>query len=234
MPDADSSAVAGREVRGYQRGPLSTDSWDQYVIPVKDRIIGFTGRASTFVTPGRAATSQKIAAIHNATGSSVFVSVNRIRVDMIQTAAAGKAITVLPPIIRIYRFTAVPTNGTVLTKVPLGDTAISSNASVTCWGDASADNAGAGTASATTLTITPTANQILAQAYAPRIMVVGTSASTFYEPLDTIEFFVGEPDVLLRPLEGLVVFLEHATNSTGNPTTDKWLAFIDWEEWTRP
>jgi hypothetical protein len=234
MPDVDSSATAGLEVRGYRRGALTTDSWDQYVIPVKDRVVGFTGRASTFVTPGRAATSQKILAIHNATGSSVFVSINRIRVDVIQTAAAGKAPTVLPPIIRVCRFTAVPTNGTSLTKVPLGDTTVSSNSAVTCWGDASADNAGAGTSSATTLTITVPANNILAQAYGPRIMVVGTSASTFYEPLDTIEFFVGEPDVMLRPLEGVCVFLEHATNTTGNPTTDKWLAFVDWEEWTRP
>lgn len=234
MPDVDSSATAGLEVRGYRRGALTTDSWDQYVVPVKDRIVGFTGRASTFVTPGRAAVSQKILAIHNATGSSVFVSVNRIRVDVLQTAAAGKAPTVLPPIIRVCRFTAVPTNGTSLTKVPLGDSTISSSASVTTWGDASADNGGAGTSSATTLTITVPANQVLAQAYGPRIMVVGTSASTFYEPLDTIEFFVGEPDVMLRPLEGCVVFLDQATVTTGNPTTDKWLAFVDWEEWTRP
>jgi hypothetical protein len=235
MPDWDSSATAGLEVRGYRRGALTTDSWDQYVIPVKDRIVSFLGRASTFVTPGRAAVGQKILALHNATGSSVFVSVNRIRVDSLHTAAAGKAPTVLPPIIRVYRFTAVPTNGTSLTKVALGDSTTTSNASVTAWGDASGDNAGAGTSSATTLTITPNpANAPLAQAYAPRVMVVGTSASTFYEPMDTIEFFVGEPDVMLRPLEGVVVFLEHATNTTGNPTTDKWLAFVDWEEWTRP
>lgn len=234
MPDVDSSATAGLEVRGYRRGGLTTDPWDQYVVPVKDRVVGFTGRASTFVTPGRAAVAQKILAIHNATGSSVFVSVNRIRVDVLQTAAAGKAPTVLPPIIRVCRFTAVPTNGTSLTKVPLGDSTVTSNASVTTWGDASADNGGAGTSSATTLTITVPANQVLAQAYGPRIMVVGTSASTFYEPLDTIEFFVGEPDVMLRPLEGVVVFLDMATVTTGNPTTDKWLAFVDWEEWTRP
>jgi hypothetical protein len=32
-------ATAGVEVRGYRRGTLTTDSWDQYVIPVKDRIV---------------------------------------------------------------------------------------------------------------------------------------------------------------------------------------------------
>jgi hypothetical protein len=86
MADIDSSATSGVEVRGYRRGTLTTDSWDQYVIPVKDRIVGFTGRAATFVTPGRAAVSQKIMALHNATGSSVIVNVNRMRVDLLSTA----------------------------------------------------------------------------------------------------------------------------------------------------
>jgi hypothetical protein len=226
MPDIDSSATAGLEVRGYRRGALSTDSWDQYVIPVKDRIVTFTGRAATFVTPGRGTTTQRLVALHNATGSSVLVNVNRIRVDTLSTVA--KAVTVLPPNIRVHRFTALPTGGTALSKVSL-DTSVSSNASVTAWGDASADNAGAGTSSGTALTITPTVNSILAQAYGPRVIT-----AVGYEPMDTIEFFVGEPDITLRALEGLVVSLENATNSTGNPSTDKWLAFIDWEEYTRP
>jgi hypothetical protein len=235
MPDVGSSTTAGLDFRAYRRGALTNDDCDQYVIPVKDRIVGFTGRAATWITPGRAATSQKILALHNATGSSVFVSVNRIRIDCLNTAAAGKAPTVFPPIIRIYRFTAVPTNGTSLAKTPLGDSTVTSDSSVTAWGDATSTEAsGAGTSSATTLTISVTAGAILAEAYAPRILVVGTSASTFYEPIDTVEFFVGEPDVMLRPLEGVCVFLENATVTTGNPTTDKWLGIIDWEEWTRP
>jgi hypothetical protein len=235
MADTDSSATAGVEVRGYRRGTLSTDSWDQYVIPVKDRIVSFTGRAATFVTPGRAAVSQKILALHNATGSSVIVNVNRIRVDLLSTAF--KAITVLPPIIRINRFTTLPTNGTALTKTAL-DSTLTSNASVTAWGDASADNSGAGTSSATTLTIT--AGAVLAQGYAPRYTgfatpnVTAASGVPMYEMLDTIEFFVGEPDITLRALEGICVFLDQATVTTGNPTTDKWLAVIDWEEYTRP
>lgn len=235
MADFPSSATAGIQARGYRRGSLSTDSWDQYVIPVKDRIVSFTGRAATFVTPGRAAVSQKILALHNATGSSVIVNVNRIRVDMLSTAF--KAATVFPPIIRVVRFTTVPTNGTVLAKTGL-DTSLSSDASVTAWGDASADNGGAGTSSATTLTIT--AGAALAQAYAPRYTgfatpnVTAASGVPMYEPLDTIEFFVGEPDITVRALEGVCVFLDQATVTTGNPTTDKWLAFVDWDEYTRP
>jgi hypothetical protein len=65
-------------------------------------------------------------------------------------------------------------------------------------------------------------------------MVVGTSASTFYEPIDTAQFFYGEPDITLRALEGVVVYLDAATNTTGNPTTDSWTAEVDWEEYTRP
>lgn len=227
MPEIDTTAVSGVEARGYRRGSLTTDSWDQYVVPVRDRIVSFTGRAATFITPGRAAVSQKILALHNATGSTVLVNVNRIRVDVLLAAAAGVAPTVVPPVIRIHRFTAVPTNGTALTKTGL-DTGATSSASVTAWGDASAD----GTSSATTLTIT--AGGILSQAWAPRILVVGTSASTFYEPQDVTEFFVGEPDITLRALEGVVVFLDQATVTTGNPTTSRWVATIDWDEYTRP
>lgn len=224
MPEIDTSAVSGVTARGYRRG--ATD-WDQFVVPVRDRIVSFTGRATTFITPGRAAVGQKILALHNATSSTVIVNVNRIRVDVLLAPAAGVAPTVVPPLVRIHRFTAVPTNGTVLAKTGL-DTAASSNASVTAWGDASAD----GTSSGTTLTVT--AGAVLSQAWSPRIIVIGTSASSFYEPQDPVEFFTGEPDVTLRALEGLVVFLDQATTTTGNPTTSRWVATVDWDEYTRP
>lgn len=229
MGDIGTTAISGVEARGYRRGTLSTDDWDQYVVPVRDRISSFFGRACTFKTPGRAATTQKILALHNATSSPVIVCVNRITVDLLSTAAAGKAPTVVPPIVRIHRFTAVPTNGTALAKVAL-DTSQSSNASVTAWGDASAD----GTGSGTTLTVTIPASSMLAQKNAPRVLVVGTSASTFYEPIDTLAFFYGEPDITLRALEGVVVYLDAATVTTGNPATDIWTAEVDWEEYTRP
>lgn len=236
MADFPASATAGVLPRGYRRGTLSTDSWDQYVIPVKDRIVTFTGRAATFVTPGRAAATQRLLTLHNATGSTVIANVNRIRVDLLSTAF--KVATVLPPIIRIQRFTTLPTGGTALTKTGL-DTSLSSNAAVVATGDSSADNAGAGTSSASALTVSGTIST-LAQAYGPRLTGFATPNTTaasgvpFYEPLDTVEFFVGEPDVTLRALEGIVVTLDVATVTTGNPTTDKWLAVIDWDEYTRP
>lgn len=226
MGDIDSSATSGVEVRGYRRGAASTDGWDQYVVPVRDRIVSYQGRATSFVTPGRAAVAQKILALHNATGSTVIVCVNRITVDLMSTVV--KAATVLPPIIRVQQFTAVPTNGTALTKATLdpgGGT--TSSASVTAWGDASADNAGAGTSSGTTLTIT--AGNVIAQKYAPRVL-----SAVGYEPIDTGAFFYGEPDITLRAGQGVCVHLDMATVTTGNPTTDKWIAEVDWEEYTRP
>lgn len=224
MGDLNSSTTAGVDARGFRRAGSGTGPWDQYVVPVRDRIVSYSGRASTFITPGRAAVGQKILALHNATGSSVIVCVNRVVVDVLSTVT--KAITVVPPLIRIHRFTAIPTNGTVLSKVPM-DSSQSSNASVTAWGDASAD----GTGSGTTLTVTIPAGSILHQKYAPRLF--GT-APIGYEPIDTAPFFEGEPDITLRALEGICVFLDQAVVTTGNPSTDRWVAVIDFEEYTRP
>jgi hypothetical protein len=220
--DIDTTAVSGVEARGYRRGTVSTDSWDQYVIPIRDRIVSYSGRVSTFITPGRAAVGQKLLALHNATGSSVIVCVNRITVDVLHTAV--KAVTIVPPVVRIHRFTAIPTNGTTLTKTPM-DSSQSSNASVTAWGDASAD----GTGSGTTLTVTIPAGSCLHQKYGPRVFT-----AVGYEPIDTAPFFEGEPDITLRALEGICVFLDQAVVTTGNPSTDRWISTIDWEEYTRP
>jgi hypothetical protein len=177
----------------------------------------FKGRASTFRTPGRAGTAgQKILSIHNATGSAITISVTKIFVDMYQTVV--KAITVAPPIIRAWKVTVLPTNGTALAKNKIGGTSTSS-ASVTVLGDASAD----GTGSASTLTATLPAGSILSQEYAPRyITAVG------YEMADRIEFF-SDSTIALNALEGIVVFLDY-TLATQNPITDMWIAGIEWSE----
>jgi hypothetical protein len=200
----------GAKVRTRSRVIGSNTIEEQYVIIQEEKIVTYQGRAASFKIPGRAVAAQNLAAIHNATGSTVLVRVNRIIVDLLTTVA--KAPTVIPPILRVRRFTAVPTNGTTLTKSPR-DSALST------------------TGSTTTLTITGAA--IMAQAYAPRLIVV-TAVNTLYEPFDTQVFLQGEPDVILRPLEGLVVTAEGATVSTGNPTTDFWTVVIDWDEYTLP
>jgi hypothetical protein len=202
----------------------------QVVLPQDaTRIVSYKGRVSTFRTPGRAGTGgQKLFAIHNATASTVIVDVEKVVVDCLQAAAAGIAPTVIPPVVRCIRFTAVPTNGTALTKVP-EDTALASNSAVTVFGDASADGTGSGTTLAVTLTAG--ASNALIQEYAPRVLVVGTSASTFYEMFDKTTFFEDETvSIRLRPLEGLCVYLDYAV-AAGNPTTTHWVVGCRWTEY---
>lgn len=203
-----SSTIATEDVGGVHY---------QKFIPSPEAHAAFRGRAQSFRTPGRAGTTgQKIFALHNATGSTVAVHINQIAVDLVCTVI--KAVTVLPPVIRIHRFTALPTNGTTLTKTQK-DTALSSNASVTAWGDASAD----GTNSGTALTVTIPAGSMLTQEFAPRLI---TAAG--YEMFDRTEMLVGY-DVVLRALEGIVVNLDY-TLATQNPTTDMWVVGCDWYE----
>jgi hypothetical protein len=108
------------------------------------------------------------------------------------------------------------------------DSANSSNAAGTVLGDASAD----GTGSASTLTATLPAGTFISQEFAPRILVVGTSASTFYEMFDRETFLDSDLDYLtLNALEGVVVYLDYAV-AAGNATTDFWIAGVEWEEYT--
>jgi hypothetical protein len=200
-------------------GPLTDTQLRASAIPVSVAAPSatFNGRAATFRTPGRAGTTgQKLLALHNASGSTKVVHINQVSIDLYQTVV--KAVTVPPPVIRVCRFTAVPTNGTALTKVSK-DTSLTSNASVTAWADASAD----GTSSATTLTITIPANSVLTQEFAPRLI---TAAG--YEMADRVELLT-DKDVVLRAGEGLVVFLDY-TAATQNPITDMWVANCDWYE----
>ncbi len=179
----------------------------------------FKGKIATFRTLGRAGTTgQKIAAIHNETGSSIKVKVRNITVGMFCTVV--KAVTVAPPIVRLWKFTAVPTNGTVLTKNKTGGST-TSNASCTLWGDASAD----GTGSATTLTITLPTGTILDQRVAPRVI---TAVGEVNNPSMIFDY----PEYIeLNALEGVCVFLDY-TLATQNPVTDMWTVSIQWDETT--
>jgi hypothetical protein len=214
---------SGKHLRTNNRG--GTTGHDQYMIPTDERLISFKGRSATFRMPGRAGTAgQKIFAIHNATGSSVIVDVKRIKIDLVNTAVRG--ITVEPSLIRLWKFTAVPTNGSAVGKVSKDSSLYpTSSASVTLWQDASADRTG----SATTLTVTLPAGNVLSQEYGSRVFTaVGQEAA------DNITFLEAEDDVItLNALEGVCVFLDYAT-ATFNPTTDIWTVSCDWDEYTRP
>ncbi len=186
-------------------------------VAMAEATVLFKGRASTFNTPGRAGTTgQKLLSLHNASGSTVTCKVTKVAVDLAQTVI--KAVTVAPPIIRLWKVTVLPTNGTALTKNKIGGTT-TSNASVTTLGDASADNTG----SATTLTATLPTGTIITQEYGPRLI---TAAG--YEMADRMEF-LGDTTVTLSALEGLVVFIDY-TLATQNPTTDRWISTIEWTE----
>ncbi len=177
----------------------------------------FRGRANTFRTPGRAGTSgQYIFALHNATGSTKVVTINQITVDLVGTAA--KAVTVLPPVIRVYRFTALPTGGTALSKMAK-DTALTSNASITALGDASAD----GTSSGSALNAIIGSGDVLAQEFAPRLI---TAAG--FESADRMHMLENR-GIVLRALQGIVVRLDY-TAVGQNPITDMWIVGCDWYE----
>jgi hypothetical protein len=213
---------AGKKLRTLDRG---TPGHDQYVILSDGKLATFQGRVSTFRTPGRAGTAgQKLFAIHNATGSTIKVDVDLVAVDLVQTVV--KAVTVLPPVLRLWKVTVLPTNGTALTKVS-EDTGRfpSSSASVTVFGDASAD----GTSSASALAATLPAGTIVTQEYAPRLI---TAAG--YEMFDRTVFLADSTEVItLGALEGLVLFADYVL-ATQNPVTDMWLVNSRWVEYTRP
>ncbi len=177
----------------------------------------FRGRASTFRSIGRAGTTaRRLLTIFNAAASGKVVRISQVAVDFAQTAAM--AVTVIPPAIRVYRITALPTGGTALTKVAK-DTALTTSASITLAGDASAD----GTNSASALTATTTAGTALTQEFFPRLI---TAAG--YEVADRIELLEGK-DIVLRPGEGLVLSSD-ITLATQEPAGVHTIATIDWYE----
>jgi hypothetical protein len=178
----------------------------------------FRGRAATYRMPGRAGTAaRRLLALWNAVGSGKVVHINQIAIDTISTAAY--AVTVIPPVIRVHRITAIPTNGTALTK-NAKDTNGTSNVNISLFGDASAD----GTNSTTALAATTTAGAHLFQEYMPRLI---TAAG--YEMFDKAEVLDGK-DVIVRAGEGIVLSYDNITLATQEPATQHTVATIDWFE----
>lgn len=218
MPEIDATATAGVEARGYRRGPNATDSWDQYVIPTRDRIESFSGRAATFRIAGAAGTSgQNLFSLFNAAGSAVIVDLETVAFDVYQTAAR----VVEPPVARLYRVTAAPTGGAALPKVAM-DSAQSSSASVALLQGASAEK---GT---TAITATVAASGLITQEVVARALtLVG------YEQFDRTEFINDQRPVTLRAGEGVVLRLDYSV-ATSNPVTDMYIVTARWSEYTRP
>ena len=189
----------------------------QKVITANEAHASFRGRAQTFRTAGIGGTvGHRLLTLFNAAGSTVIVSLGNVSIDLFGTAA--KAVTVIPPIIRVHRIAAAPTGGTALAKVAK-DTALTSNASVGLL-QATASDGGAATA----ITAAIDAGTMLTQEYAPRLI---TAAG--YEMADRIEFFPST-DVILRAGQGVVVNLDY-TVAGANPTSDHWIVGCDWYEY---
>lgn len=190
---------------------------DQPTLPVSMAAAAaiFKGRSCGFNTPGRAGTAgQKVLSFYNTGTPSVYIT--RVMIDLACTVV--KAITVAPPVIRLYKVTVAPTNGTVLAKNKIGGSG-ASDAGVVVRGDASGDNTG----SASALTATLPAGAFVAQEHAPRFI---TGAG--YEMADRIEF-LDDTEVEVKTNEGVVLALDY-TLATQNPTTDRWLPALEWRE----
>lgn len=182
---------------------------------------GYRGRASTFRIAGIAGTTgQRLFSIHNASGSTIKVDVHKVAIDVIQTAVM--AITVVPPVIRLYRVTVLPTGGTAVTKVAEDTSRPATSSSVTLLQGTASDGG-----AATNITATLPANNVITQEYVPRmITAVG------YEMADRMEFLAQDNEAItLGALEGLVVNLDYTT-ATQNPTSNHYIVTVRWEEYT--
>lgn len=217
---ASGAGVADVRVRERTDPSLGTTVAEQYVIPISERVASFKGFGTTFRAPGRAALTQNLAAIYNASGSTVLVAVRRISVQMDATAV----LAAVAKSVKTSRITTVPTNGTAVSKINF-DSAQTSSASVTVWGDASAD----GTSSATTLTATAGTfgwSQLIMRMHT----LVG---QVIMDDEPCIPSLCADDPIYLRANEGLLVSIVAAA-TTSNPITDHHIVNFMWEEFTLP
>lgn len=209
--------AAGSAIIGKVGIDQTTPGTTNAVVIANEAAATFRGRATTFRAVGRAGTTpRRLLTLWNNTGSGKVVHINQVFIDLVQTAVI--AFTVIPPVIRVYKITAAPSGGTAVTK-NAKDNLLTSNASITLLGDASAD----GTNSGTALACTTTAGAALTQEFAPRLI---TAAG--YEMFDRSELLVGF-DVVCRAGEGIVVSLD-LTLATQDAVTSSWVAGVDWWE----
>jgi hypothetical protein len=196
----------------------------QFPFPVdadSRRTKSFSGWTSTFRVPGRASTTgQKIFTMHNATGSSILVDIDSLQVAHLQTVIM--AATTQPPVVRLYRLTALPAGGVACTKVA-GDTSQTSSASLTILQDAVSD----GNVATTILSATLTTAAVFSANFSNRMI---TAAG--FDNIQNLELLKNtDKKITLRPLEGIAVMLE-TTTAVQNPTTDMWVVSASWTEYT--
>jgi hypothetical protein len=187
----------------------------QKLWPISPQKISWAGYIASFRTPGRGATTQNLLAVHNATGSAVLADVSELIVE----AERETAFTTTPPLIKISRFTVLPTGGIVLSKVPQ-DTNGSPSGSLVVTGDASAD----GTSSGSALTVT-LGNQFGAS-FSPRAYTLAGMIDRYRR-----EFIKPDFPMTLRPLEGICAHVI-AASGADNPTTNSYIVTVAVQEYT--
>lgn len=218
-----------RDVSGAFPLPTTTDN----------RVVTNRGAANSWRTPGAAGTTgQKLFSFINLAGSSILVDVTRVTLQMYQTVI--KAVTVAPPIARIYIINAA-SGGTVQLPGATGaasgtqaensmrpniDSSDTPAATTVVELRATADSDGGPN---TLLTPTLTGG-VVASAIVPRMI----TAAGFDVP-QTITF-AGAYDAPLKTLragQGIVLQLDY-TLATQNPVTDMYMWTLNWTEYTDP
>jgi hypothetical protein len=206
-------------VRARSRSISGTTYAEQYVIPIPERVPSFKGMAATFRTLGNAASPQNLFSIENQAGSSVLVALRRLSVQMDSVAALAAVATQF----KTSRPSALPTNGTPLTKVAF-DSALSSASAVVLRG-ATASDGGAATA------ITATAGSAGWHQFAMRLHTLVGQVLVDDEAL--IPLLTADDPIYLRPGESLLTQIVQAT-AANNKNTDHYVVNCMWEEFTLP
>lgn len=171
-----------------------------------------TFSAASFRTLGSAATPHNLLTIEN-TDATVEVRIRDISIQLDATAV----LTAVMPLVKVSRATAVPTDGTTLSKGQF-DTANASDAQVVVRG-ATASDGGAATA------ITATAGTALWQEYLMRMHTVVGQVLSPPSRMPTVL----TKDLVLRQNEAVLVQVVAAAG-TSNPATNHWSVTVTWDE----
>ncbi len=171
----------------------------------------FKGAVSTFRIVGLATANHNLFTIFNKTGSTKFIKLKRLTYQTDHTALN----TAVAGVVHATRITAVPTGGTVVTKVPF-DTTLTADTNIEMM-MATASDGGAATA------ITATAGTRMWSGFKSRAPTV---AGQFLFPDETlIPFFCDVDPIILRASQGILVSVVQAAL-----TTDHYLVSCAWEE----
>lgn len=165
----------------------------------------YKGMVTTFRTVGIASANINLFTIWNKTGSTKFIKVKRM---VVQVEDTGALLTVAPVII-VARITALPTGGTVLTKVSF-DTTLTADANIECMGATASDGGAASTITASAGT----------RGWSQFKMRAATAVGQILFPDEPLIPKLCETDpIILRAVEGLVVQMVQASVTTAHTLT---------------